>query len=452
MHGPPKVAMILAWISTTIMAGTPAVAAEVRGVPPGPGGIWDPQEFHDTLDRAKRDRDFCSRTADAALQACRNEIQDEYWTSFGKCLNLGSAGQRDQCLLDAEAALAEGQALCAEQLQAREAVCGRLGQDPYDPNINPSRFLSPAQAAASPHPYYPLVPGTTWRYVGGGETVDITVTDQIKVVLGVACFVVKDVARVNGVVIEDTEDFYAMDRDGNVWYLGEHSETWEEGELVSLDGSWRAGVDGARAGIIMKAVPQVADMYRQEFLLGDAEDLAEVLSVTATESVPAASCDGNCLVTRDFTPVEPGSEEYKYYAAGVGMMLEVNPEDGVRLELTDYHPGSSPNPRRAIPSSARGAGMLSEVRVLSGAAPAGSGSLSEIRFDLGRDADVNVDVYDSAGRRIRSVFTGRREAGSHAFQWPGTDEDGKRVASGIYFVRVRAGAESSTGRIVILAR
>ena len=118
--------------------------------------------------------------------------------------------------------------------------------------------------------------------------------------------------------------------------FGEIAKNYEDGELVDLEGSWEAGVDGAKAGIIMKADPQVGDVYRQEFFLGDAEDMGEVLSLSGDETVPAADCDNECLVTKDYTPIEPDVEENKYYAPGVGPILEVDVETGERVELVNH--------------------------------------------------------------------------------------------------------------------
>jgi hypothetical protein len=91
-------------------------------------------------------------------------------------------------------------------------------------------------------------------------------------------------------------------------------------------------------GIVMQAVPAIGAVYRQEFLLGDAEDMAEVTSVTGAETVPAASCAGDCLVTREFTPLEPEVAEAKFYAPGVGLILEVDLDMGDRVELVEFIP------------------------------------------------------------------------------------------------------------------
>ena len=142
-----------------------------------------------------------------------------------------------------------------------------------------------------------------------------------------------DLVVENGAAKEDTKDWYAQDVDGNVWYFGEISQTFEDGELAGIEGSWTAGVDGAKPGIVMKAAPAVGDVYRQEFSLGTAEDIAEILSLTGSTTVPGASCQGNCLVTKDFSPLDAGVFERKYYAPGIGSILEVNPKTGDRVKL-----------------------------------------------------------------------------------------------------------------------
>ena len=142
---------------------------------------------------------------------------------------------------------------------------------------------------------------------------------------------------IDGAVKEDTLDWFAQDKQGNVWYFGESTQEFEDGLPVSLEGSWRAGVDGALPGIVMKGNPAVTNLYRQEFLLGSAEDMAKVLSTSATAVTPAASCRGNCVLTHEFTPIEPDLNERKYYAPNVGFILEIDQATGDRLELVDIH-------------------------------------------------------------------------------------------------------------------
>jgi hypothetical protein len=190
-----------------------------------------------------------------------------------------------------------------------------------------------------------LVPGTVWVYEGeteeGTETITVTVTEATKEIeypaesgLIFTCRVVRDVVELDGEVIEDTDDWYAQDTEGNVWYFGEISREFEDGELVSLEGSWKAGVGGAKPGIIMEADPQVDDIYRQEFFLGDAEDMGAVVSRgNESVTVPFGTYRDDVLKTKDFTPIEPDVFEFKYYAPGVGLILEVNPDTGDRVEL-----------------------------------------------------------------------------------------------------------------------
>jgi hypothetical protein len=197
--------------------------------------------------------------------------------------------------------------------------------------IDPANFV-----AAIDNPLFPLVPGTTFVYEGqtadGLEHVEFAVTHNTKVFLGVTCVEVHDTSRVNGVLMEDTRDWFAQDKDGNVWYFGENTTLVDGGLPVDLSGSWTAGVDGGQPGIIMKAHPAIGDFYRQEFLLGEAEDLAEVKSLTDSVTVPYGSFD-NCLKTEETSSLAPGDVENKFYAAGVGNVLTVDLASGERSEL-----------------------------------------------------------------------------------------------------------------------
>lgn len=231
--------------------------------------------------------------------------------------------------------MARGKGECGEQLKARLKICSALGEAAYDPKIVPANFVDPAVIGKSiaPNPYFPLVPGMKWVYKGGDETITVTVTGKTKKILGVSCAVVRDVVSEDGTVTEDTQDWFCQDISGNVWYFGELSKEFEDGQLKSLEGSWEAGVDGAKPGIIMLAQPVAGKVYRQEFSLGNAEDMGKILSLTGSASVPAASCVNNCLLIEDFSPLSPGGVEHKYYAPGIGLILELNPESGRRTEL-----------------------------------------------------------------------------------------------------------------------
>jgi hypothetical protein len=133
----------------------------------------------------------------------------------------------------------------------------------------------------------------------------------------------------DGELVEDTRDWYAQDVAGNVWYLGEETAEYENGEVVTTAGSWEAGVDGALPGIVMLADPRVGDVYRQEFYEGEAEDVGMVVALTGEVSVEAGTWSGeDVLVTEDWTPLEPGVREQKTYALGVGVVHEVQIEGG----------------------------------------------------------------------------------------------------------------------------
>lgn len=177
------------------------------------------------------------------------------------------------------------------------------------------------------NPYFPLVPGTTFVYNatknGHAEHDEVFVTHDTKLILGVACVVVRDTVSIGGQVTEDTLDWYAQDKDGNVWYMGEDSKVYKKGVVVDTSGSWEAGVDGAQPGYIMEGHPQVGDAYRQEYYAGVAEDMAQVLSLTASVSVPYGSWNGNALQTKEWSPLEPNVIEQKFYAPGVGMVRDV---------------------------------------------------------------------------------------------------------------------------------
>ena len=301
-------------------AAAAAAAAGDRGA--GPGG-------------AKA----CSTTSHAAQLACRAEALDDYWIAIGNCANLDEATEVRECRREARADWLEGRGECGEQFDARQEACDFLGQDPYVVDLEDIDFVNPGDigGAVAPNPYLPLVPGTRFHYANeeAGELVEVSVTYDTLEIAGVECVVVRDVVTDadSGDLIEDTDDFFAQDTEGNVWYLGEIARNYEDGLLTDLEGSWRAGVDDAKAGIVMKRYPLVGAVYRQEFLLGDAEDVARVQSLSGSAEAGDYDCTGNCLVTEEFTPIEPGVVEFKYYLPGTGHVLTVDPDTGEREVL-----------------------------------------------------------------------------------------------------------------------
>jgi len=196
------------------------------------------------------------------------------------------------------------------------------------PTFDPDDFVTVVD-----NPHYPLRPGTTYFNASpDGAFVDnLTVTRDTIEILGVTCVVVEDLAYEDGELVERTLDYFAQDKLGNVWYLGEDATHYEDGKVIGTDGTWRAGNPGQHAGIIMLADPQVGDFYKQEQAPGVAEDQAVVISLNASVDVPYGSFT-DLLQTDDTTPLEPGFVERKTYAEGVGLLQEV-PNDGPRIDL-----------------------------------------------------------------------------------------------------------------------
>jgi len=209
----------------------------------------------------------------------------------------------------------------------------RAGQKPkeWNPNIDPSSFVSIVD-----NPYFPLTPGTTHRFADprGGETLVIEVTGRTKTILGVRTIVVIETGSENGQVVEIAENWFAQDRDGNVWYFGEATQDFDNGVPGSTQGSWEAGVNGAKPGIIMLAQPEMGDAYFQEHAPGVAEDMASVQQLGLSATTPAGSYSG-VLKTKEWNPLESSSVEHKYYAPGIGLIREEKAGRGLELVATN---------------------------------------------------------------------------------------------------------------------
>ena len=193
--------------------------------------------------------------------------------------------------------------------------------------IDPDNFVSEVN-----NPYFPLLPETTFIYRGekdGAPTRDVmTVTQETKEILGVTTTVVYHLSYEDGVLVEETFDWFVQDVDGNVWYFGEDTKELDEnGNVISTEGSWEAGVDGAQAGIIMLADPKKGDRYQQELAPGVAEDMAQVIGFEDSLCV-RYGCFDDVLVTKEWSPLEKGVVEHKYYAKGVGFIFGVMVKGG----------------------------------------------------------------------------------------------------------------------------
>jgi hypothetical protein len=196
------------------------------------------------------------------------------------------------------------------------------------------------------NPFWPMKPGTRWTYreTAPGATrqrIVVTVTHRTRrVASGVTVRVVHDRATSHGQLVEDTFDYYAQDGKGNVWYMGEDTTEFEHGKPVSKAGSWEAGVDGAKAGIVMLAHPRVGRRYREENYPGHALDGAKVMSRSEQAQTPYGHFS-HLLFTKNFNPLEPRSLEYKFYARGIGPVLEVGISgDDDRADLLRFRRGA----------------------------------------------------------------------------------------------------------------
>ena len=290
------------------------------------GNLWAQDK-----NSAAESSNFCLQTARQAFTSCKSAAQSDYQVALGKCINIADPAARRSCEQQAAADLADALDSCQGGFDVRQASCQKLGPDRYDPPIDPANFTTTID-----NPYFPLVPGTTFTYLDqSGSIKDVfAVTHDTRVIDGVTCVQVHDSVYTDDVLTENTLDFFAQDLEGNVWYFGENTAEFEDGLLATIEGSFLAGVNNDKPGIIMKAHPAPGDFYRQEFSLGNAEDYAETLNLTSRVVVPYGRFN-NCLKSEETTPLEPDALEDKYYAPGVGNVLTVDLVTGERDGLVN---------------------------------------------------------------------------------------------------------------------
>jgi hypothetical protein len=300
--------------------------------------------------------------------ACQAEGADDASVGKAKCLNLADTAERAQCLDDLGAERRDKRDTCREMRDGRRAACRLLGEAPYDPQVDQSLFDDPRNLVHA-NPYFPLAIGSHWEYRSGPEVDTVDIVNEIKLINGVRCVVARDIVESPDGQAEHTDDWYAQATDGTAWYFGEETATFEKfpgddpmrQELVSIDGSFKWGRDGDKGGIIFLAAPKVGDAYLEEFSLANAEDVTEILSTTYAygaggdldELVPAPLAQllcaaGDCVVSKNYSLLEPGAFARKYYAKGIGVFLEVEVPAGdvVRLVACNVDPrcASLPQP------------------------------------------------------------------------------------------------------------
>lgn len=265
---------------------------------------------------------ICQVTSQAGLNSCKKSAESDYANAIGVCANITDSQSQRACLQKAKSNFQSAESSCQDQLKERNQICQKLGGAAYDPFIDPANFSTNIN-----NPFFPFKPGTSYIYEGptsqGFIRNTMEVTTNTKVIDGVTTVEVHDQVFTDGNLTEDTLDWYAQDKDGNVWYFGEDSDELVNNRVSSLGGSWQAGVNGASPGIIMKAHLKVGEFYRQEFLLNMAEDTAGILSLDQTVTVPAGTYH-HCVETEEITGLEPGALEHKFYALGVGNVQTID--------------------------------------------------------------------------------------------------------------------------------
>ena len=250
------------------------------------------------------------------------------------------------------AALAIGVAACGDETTATgDEAAPAASSSPTGsglPQGSEPVKLEPAEFTTKiDNPYWPMSPGSKWVYSetdtqGTHEKAVVEVTNKTKTIAnGIEARVIRDTASENGKPVEITDDWYAQDSAGNIWYMGEKTAEYKNGKVTSTAGSFEAGVDGAQAGIAMPANPEPGMAYRQEYYKGVAEDKGAVITVGEEQvEVPFGHFNTDVLMTRDLVPLEPRVQELKFYAPDVGPVLSVHTDGaGGRAELVSYTPG-----------------------------------------------------------------------------------------------------------------
>lgn len=317
----------------------------------------------------------CDNSAGRMFNSCLNETREEYWASLARCANVEDLDERVECVEDTKAERMESREECEDQLDARDEVCMLLGERRYeDPLLDENIvFVDPDDVGPggmySANPFVSVVAGHTAVLrseetvitepdeeegePGGEEKTEVEivvvhVTDEVREIQGVPCRVVLDVVlepeyddeegKWEFEAVEVTDDWFAQDTGANVYYCGEIARNFEDDVLRDLDGSFEAGLDLAQGGLLISAAPMPGESHRQEYALGEAEDLVEYISLSATPldegfednaDFPCGEAgSGECLQAMEFAPLEPGHSEYKYFLPGVGFVLALPIEDG----------------------------------------------------------------------------------------------------------------------------
>ncbi len=289
----------------------------------------------------------CEQTAKLMYSACKSDSRDDLNTTLANCLNILDGEESKNCQQEARAVRKEEGETCKDVRAAREDVCEILAEEIYDPDplLDPANiFIDPDDVPGiyPPNPYVSVAAGHTYVLRAGEdgeETVIVHVTENSREIQGALCRVVVDIVveveeedgEIEYTAVEVTDDWFAQDTLGNVYYCGEIARNFEDGVLRDLDGSFEAGIEFAKAGLLSRAFPVPGDVDRQEFSLGEAEDIIQYVDLNAipeTDNDNFPCAPSGCLKTLEFAPLEPESSEFKYYLPDIGFVLAVEMEDG----------------------------------------------------------------------------------------------------------------------------
>jgi len=310
-------------------------------------------------------------TADTLFEACKAGRTDDGLVQKAICFNIADDVKRQTCLEQVRLDRTDAKQSCSDLHEGRLAACTLLGEAPYDPNFDPALFDDPKNPS-HPNPYFPMAVHDKWEYQGNGEVNTVEVLDDTKLIAGVTCAVFDDEVFTSGNLTEKTNDWFCQQKSGDVNYFGEETAVFETfpgdmpplPELVSIEGSFKQGRGGDKGGLIFPATPTVGFSFLEEFSLDNAEDVTTILSTTykfgsdptLDQAVPQALAEtycsaGDCVVTKNFSLLEPPDVfARKYYAKGVGVILEVeiDPEEPAPVisELTacNFDPRCPPIP------------------------------------------------------------------------------------------------------------
>ena len=277
----------------------------------------------------------CNKSALSLRKAASRQNWADFYNQLGICLNTKPFTDCVKCAKKAEKDLKDAEDFVQDQWEERLNVCQTLGQEQYEPDIDPLEFTSLVD-----NPFFPLLPNEMLVYEGatadGLRRIENTTLNETRTILGVDCAVVHCVEYLDDVVTQDSHYYYAQHTDGTVWLFGKQTFALEDDVIVNMDGSWIAEDKGARPGIAMLAAADVGESYRQCFAPNVCEDVAKFQATGVSVTVPFNNTTYlDCWQIRSTTAIAPDLLEQRFYAQGVGQVRVVDAENGDVFNLVN---------------------------------------------------------------------------------------------------------------------